>query len=228
MISVERVETTGWEPTFRGLRNPRDSWERADSRFVDGKFVIGPNDEGLIKWMIKAGTNDHPKFRRMLCIYADVTAPLYWWKQFDTYKIGTVSNSCSTMHTLAKKPFELDMFSTDRLLPGSIEEFQKIIDVLNEYRRLYLEHDAYAKDYREKRNYRLAEDHWGKAQSWWAQMVQTLPTSFNQMRTIMLNYQVMAEIYRARKGHKLEEWQDFRDIMARECPNSWIFTGEGV
>lgn len=238
MMIVENVETCGWEPALRGMRNPLDSWERADSRFggkvyVDeipglGEYVehadypvsLGPNDESLMRRLIGQGSSDHCKFRRMLVIYCDVTAPLYWWKEFDTYKVGTVANSCSTMHTLMNRTFRAEMFSCEdwQYLDADggkrlYAHFEGIINDLNTFRGVYL--DGKRRGDKEK------------MEEVWRKIIQLLPESWNQRRTLMLNYEVMANIYRARKNHKLEEWHDFIDAIVEAVPHPWIFTGEG-
>lgn len=234
MLTVENIETAGWGPALRGMRNPLDSWGKADSTFAQVTWLadsptliyeLGDNDRDLMKRLIHAGGNEHCKFRRMLAVWCDVNAPLYWWKQFGTYRVGTVMNSCSTMHTLGKKPFDIDMFSNDQLLPGGKEELELTINNLNESRRLWLMHREYAKEY-EVSNIQLAKDHADKAKTWWYSMIQILPTSFNQRRTVMMNYEVMAGIYRQRRAHKLKEWHDFIDVMVENLPHPWIFTGE--
>lgn len=239
MLTVRDTEVAGWVAALGGMRNPLNSWDRADSTYVQIDWLddktrpyalskLGPNDRDLMERLLKPGTSDHCKFRRMLVIYANVMAPLYWWKEMDTYKVGTVANSCSTMHTLANEPFDLDMFSHDHLLPGGVEVLNSTIDELNTCRRCYLESKAYAKEYAEKGNEWLAKDHQAKAESWWYSMIQLLPSSFNQFRTIEFNYEVMASIYRQRKNHKLKEWHEFIDAMVSTLPHPWIFTGEGV
>ena len=206
MIKLENIVTPSpeqWQSTIRGTRNPMNSWGKSDSQFWPGHMRIGENDLDLMKRLIKAGT-DHSKFMRFLPVMVDITAPLYWWKEFDTYKIGTVSNSCSTMHKIQAKEFTLDDFSHEHLINSAcmeIQEMQKVrispiqsmlttIECLNSYRDLYLE---------------------TKDKKYWWQMIQLLPTSYNQKRTVMLNYAVLRNIYHARAGHKLDEWQQFRE-----------------
>lgn len=225
MIKVEHIETYGWKPALRGMRNPLDSWDKADSVFThDNEWpFLGPNDESLMRRLIGAGSNDHCKFRRMLAIYCDITAPLYWWKEFDTYKVGTVANSCSTMHTLMNKPFTVDMFSYEDWADVSggreygkvikpIPVAEVIIDYLNAARDVYLGAIEHGDN--------------DSAKHIWRRIVQLLPESWMQKRTVMLNYEVMANIYHARKNHKLKEWHDFIDAIVSEVPYPWIFTGQ--
>lgn len=199
MIKIEQVESYGWEAAVRGLRNPMNSWNKSDSwqsDFTDdGKegFVVGANDLKLMQTLSKAG-NDHGKFLRMITVTLDITAPLYWWKEFDTYKVGTVANSCSTMHKIHAKAFTLDDFSHDHLDSDTLYDLKAIISWLNRNRT----------DYLASKNKRF----------WW-NMIQLLPSSYNQKRTVQLNYQVLKAMYHARKAHKLDEWKSF-------C--SWIET----
>lgn len=202
MIKFENTEVMGWEHAIRGMRNPMNSWEKSDSRLKgpskvpcsnctclrcdDAHYEIGPNDLDLMK-RLTAGGPVHAKYRRMIIVYVDITAPLYWWKEFDTYKVGTVANSCSTMHKIHAKEFTLEDFSHDHLGEDSLSILQFTIDHLNRARDAYLE----MKD----------KDHW------W-QMIQLLPSSYNQKRTVMLNYEVLANIYKSRKNHKLDEWSE--------------------
>ena len=228
MIKLEKTEVLGWEAAIRGMRNPMNSWDKSDSEFLhdptcgnntdcsqcDERFKececqrIGENDQDLMKRLRKAGT-DHRKFMRMLTVYVDITAPLYWWKEFDTYKVGTVANSCSTMHKIHAKEFTLDDFSWEHLnrsslgIADSVEVLQDIICTMNWYRELYLE----SKD----------------KNDWW-QMIQLLPSSYNQKRTVMLNYEVLANIYKSRKNHKLDEWLDLCRWI-EDLPYSELITG---
>ena len=235
MIKFENTEVIGWEHAIRGMRNPMNSWEKSDSYdsvncgecgIVDRdgickpaehraecekhrEWYVGPNDLDLMKRLRNAGT-DHRKFMRMITVYVDITAPLYWWKEFDTYKVGTVANSCSTMHKIAEKEFELDDFSHEHLFDlGEVSHgeggfaaisvdgydcyyspdyfIQMTCDMLNHYRKLYNE---------------------TKDKKYWWQMIQLLPSSYNQKRTVMMNYEVLANIYKSRKDHKLDEWAE--------------------
>ena len=191
MIQIDKTEVFGWESAIRGMRNPMNSWDKSDSKWYhnddcdwEDKFVIGPNDLKLMKSLSKAGP-DHGKFLRMINVTCDINAPLYWWKEFDTYKVGTVANSCSTMHKIHAKEFTLDDFSHEHLTPSNKQCLEDIILILNYEREDFLED----KD----------------KLSWW-QMIQLLPSSYNQKRTVQLNYQVLKNMYNARKHHKLDEW----------------------
>lgn len=225
MICITNVETTGWETAIRGMRNPMNSWDRIDTAFEEGMIHdIGTNDLGLMRKLSKAGT-DHRKFMRMITVYCDILAPLYWWKEFDTYKVGTVANSCSTMHKIQANRFSVNDFSHDYIwldvdgknvetqLTGTEDDpiFLSDSDVLiytvamlNELRELYLQ----------------TED-----KRYWYKMIQLLPSSYNQKRTVMMNYEVLANIYNSRKYHRLDEWHDFCDWI-EELPYSEIITGE--
>lgn len=242
MIKIENTEVTGWEAAIRGMRNPMNSWDRSDSYFWHGGdpagiagdkpdttarpywagVNIGPNDRDLMMRLVKAGPVD-AKFRRMIVVTADVTAPLYWWKEADTYRVGTVANSCSTMHKIHAKPFELVDFSWDQLLNTGLDLFEEekdgglfkrnvqpvdfmvdyMIPALNKCREKYLE---------------------TKDKVYWWQMIQLLPSSYNQKRTFMLNYEVLAGIYPKRKNHKLDEWREFCGWI-EALPYSELITG---
>ena len=202
MIKIENVETYGWEAAIRGMRNPMNSWDKSDSKFGECSKYIGPNDLQLMRSLAKGGPV-HAKFRRMLTITMDITAPLYWWKEFDTYKVGTVANSCSTMHKIAAKEFTIDDFSHEHLHPNSLEYLKSIIFKLNEARNNFIKnHD---KD------------------EWW-QMIQLLPSSYNQKRTVLLNYEVASHIYPDRKNHKLDEWHVFCEAL-ENLPLSELIIG---
>lgn len=245
MLKIENVDVIGWEASIRGMRNPMNSWGKCDTTWrtkffddqslitpykymSDSRLDIGPNDYDLMNRLRNSGT-DHRKFMRMITVYLDITAPLYWWKEFDTYKVGTVANSCSTMHKIADKEFTLDDFSCEHLndelyhrdwiesaiVDEDITSSHKVwmtpldilrctIEMLNAYRKSYLE----TKD----------------KQDWW-QMIQLLPSSYNQRRTIMLNYEVLTNIYKSRRNHKLDEWHTFCDWI-EELPYSELITGE--
>lgn len=199
MITIENVEVSGWKASIRGMRNPLNSWGRSDST-----DRLGENDLRLMRSLAQAGT-DHRKFMRFLVVTMDVTAPLYWWKEFDTYKVGTVANSCSTMHTVADRPFTLDDFSHEQLTRASMQAMSALIDVLN-----------YNRDHYKATN---------EKEYWW-QIIQLLPSSYNQRRTVLLNYEVLASIYHARKDHKLDEWR----VLCRwivDLPYSELITGGG-
>ena len=189
MLKIENTETYGWEAAIRGLRNPMNSWVSSDSGYSSDyeKYLVGEKDLSLMKNLSNAGS-DHGKFMRMITVTMDITAPLYWWKEFDTYKVGTVANSCSTMHKIQAKEFTLDDFSTEHLSSASLWVLGGTIKALNENRENFI---AYNDKY-----------------FWW-QMIQLLPSSYNQKRTVQLNYQVLKNMYHARKNHKLDEWQDF-------------------
>jgi hypothetical protein len=253
MLKIENTEVIGWEAAIRGMRNPKNSWDKSDSGVkcpykkenccgeCQQNFCIGPNDHTLMMQLRNAGT-DHRKFMRMITVYLDITAPLYWWKEFDTYKVGTVANSCSTMHKIADKEFTLDDFShehligvdsmpDDALISGKypyvdvtpyrdksiiyspLGVLKITIDMLNNCRMKYLtalktesETDLSAKDI------------------WW-QMIQLLPSSYNQRRTVMLNYEVLANMYKSRRHHKLDEWHTFCDWI-EGLPYSELITGK--
>lgn len=211
MLKIEKTDVVGWEAAIRGMRNPMNSWDRCDTAFYsypedrkDADILvqhsIGSNDYRLMEQLVAAGT-DHRKFMRMIVVYADILAPLYWWKEFDTYKVSTVANSCSTMHKIAEKEFIFDDFSHEKLINSACMEIQErhvrispiqslatTIECLNAYRDLYLQ---------------------TKDKKYWWQMIQLLPSSYNQKRTVMLNYEVLANIYKSRHNHKLDEWLIF-------------------
>lgn len=217
MIKIDKVDIYGLEAAIRGMRNPMNSWEKSDSGYsyvtdvhaiINGElvhqnpaehvFCIGVNDWDLMTRLRNAGT-DHRKFMRMIIVYMDITAPLYWWKEFDTYKVGTVANSCSTMHKISEKEFTLDDFSHEHLFHNVNDteiwlniDFPNVLDntifYLNKARELYLA---------------------TKDKKYWWQMIQLLPSSYNQKRTVMLNYEVLANMYKSRKNHKLDEWVEF-------------------
>lgn len=229
MLLVENIETYGFEAAIRGMRNPMNSWDLMDSKWIDtpdGPFyLIGPNDEKLMRRLAKAG-NDHRKYLRMITVTMDITAPLYWWKEFDQYKVGTVTNSTSTMHKIHAKEFTLDDFSYDKMIPlhemvdvnkdpDVYPIFMKsplavlemgIIPLLNICRRRYIE---------------------TKDKMYWWQMIQLLPSSYMQKRTVCLNFEALANMYHARKGHKLDEWEVFRTHIGTGIPYSDIFTDLG-
>lgn len=241
MLKLENTEIVGWEHAIRGMRNPKNSWAKSNSVFTPHELEDWPHD--TVKTFDDLGSNDyklmsqladggpvHAKYRRMIAVYVDITAPLYWWKEFDTYKVGTVANSCSTMHKIAAKEFTLDDFSCEHLmgipeyeesscLEDDFPEFEEkdgellfwmpidilrhTIDGLNFYRQRYLD---------------------SKNKKYWWQMIQLLPSSYNQKRTVMLNYEVLANIYKSRKNHKLDEWHTFCDWI-EELPYSELITG---
>lgn len=237
MLKIENTEVMGWEHAIRGMRNPKNSWEKTDSYpAVDcgkcGKieregickkedrdctdfecFEVGPNDLKLMTTLCNAGT-DHRKFMRMITVYLDITAPLYWWKEFDTYKVGTVANSCSTMHKIADKEFTLENFSCEHLSEPAISILKNTVEALNQARDLYLGYGGFKHQWGD----------WEKKHYWW-QMIQLLPSSYNQKRTVMLNYEVLANIYKSRRNHKLDEWHTFCDWI-ESLPYSELITGE--
>lgn len=242
MIRIENeVCPTSEQMEFiiRGMRNPMNSWDKSDSVFFETMFdsipysqnnkvieidgngngtYIGDKDLDLMKRLRNAGT-DHRKFMRMIPVYVDITAPLYWWKEFDTYKVGTVANSCSTMHKIAEKEFTLDDFSHEHLNRRTVETLESTIDDLNRYRKLHLHGGSdYISDNDDK-------EYEPKSKDIWWQMIQLLPSSYNQKRSVMLNYEVLANIYKSRKNHKLDEWRDFCKWM-EDLPFSYLITGE--
>ena len=204
MIKIENIDVYGFETAIRGMRNPMNSWKRSDSRvdivdsidtgiepiFVEG-YVVGENDLDLMHRLFKAGT-EHRKYLRMITVTMDITAPLYWWKEFDTYKVGTVCNSCSTMHKIHAKRFDISDFSIDQLNCDIPDCFYDTLDYLNESRTQYIE---------------------TKDKKYWWQMIQLLPSSYNQRRTIMMNYEVVYNILKQRKNHKLDEWNVLCDKL---------------
>lgn len=234
MIQFENAATYGWEAAIRGMRNPMNSWGLSDSEFIDdftsghnimnesinrvyegnfpGQVILGEVDLELMKKLAKAGS-EHSKYRRMINVTVDITAPLYWWKEFDTYKVGTVANSCSTMHKIHAKEFELNDFSHDHLCAMSKKYIEEIVDVLNFFRAVYISFDEKSSDLSWFKSF--VEDYGlrTKKDIWW-QMIQLLPSSYNQKRTIQLNYEVLAHIYQQRKNHKLDEWHGFCRWMA--------------
>lgn len=217
MINLKYADIWGFEHAVRGMRNPMNSWDKSDT-FVDSDLVLlGKKDKELMKRLIHAGTS-HRKFLRQIFVSVDITAPLYWWKEFDTYKVGTVSNSCSTMHKIHDKEFTLDDFSHEHLINSACMEIQEMqnvrvspmqsmlttIECLNSYRDLYLE---------------------TRDKKYWWQMIQLLPSSYNQKRTITMNYENLLNIYETRRNHKLDEWKDFCKWIER-LPNAKLITGE--
>ena len=244
MLKIENFEVTGWEAAIRGMRNPMNSWEKSDSKWysigiptsnpaaindkcLSQKYCLGDNDYNLMTRLRNAGT-DHRKFMRMITVYLDITAPLYWWKEFDTYKVGTVANSCSTMHKIHAKEFTIDDFSHEHLLEpkdvhlpddsccnetwegcgiiAPIDILEETVNMLNKARKMFLETND---------------------KKYWWQMIQLLPTSYNQKRTVMLNYEVLANIYKSRKDHKLDEWHTFCDWI-KSLPYSELIIGQSI
>ena len=244
MIKIENCQVIGWESALRGMRNPKNSWERSDSGYCRGhsdlcntciyspkdnkaclmalecrgkQFVIGEKDLELALKLCKNGPV-HAKFRRMIVAYMDITAPLYFWKEFDTYKVGTVSNSCSTMHKLHDKKFDITDFSCEHLRDRSLLLLRDVIQELNLWREIYIN------GYPPESGCEAIEPE--KKEVWW-QMIQLLPSSYNQKRTIMLSYEVLANMYMWRKKHKLDEWREFTEYI-EHLPYSEIITTCGV
>ena len=251
MIKIENFEVLGWEHAIRGMRNPMNSWDKSDSGYCQRDFLrdcntcvhrpfdacfrkgydIGLNDYSLMTRLRNAGT-DHRKFMRMIVVYLDITAPLYWWKEFDTYKVGTVANSCSTMHKIADKEFEEGDFSTEHLFDAESKDVEfpiiygeehspiwslnMTIKMLNFYRKKYLETKTKPMKDEAKRATLI--------EAYWWQLIQLLPTSYNQKRTVMMNYEVLANIYKSRKNHKLDEWVEFCKWI-ESLPYSELITG---
>lgn len=241
MIKIENTEVVGWEHAIRGMRNPMNSWDKSDSKFgilipedYNAQLIIeeedywisyiGPKDRDLMMALRRSGT-DHRKFMRMLIVYLDITAPLYWWKEFDTYKVGTVANSCSTMHKIAAKEFTLDDFSHEHL-----DDERNVLENCNEYQlgdyywpeytaRDILNLTIYALNY--YRNLYLQT----KDKKYWWQMIQLLPSSYNQKRTVMCNYEVLCNMYKSRKDHRLDEWHTLCDWM-ETLPCSELIVGD--
>lgn len=235
MLKIENTEVVGFEAASRGMRNPMNSWDRGDTEFHGGvvrfdtcnerwedngyTMSLGSNDLDLMTRLRNAGT-DHRKFMRMIVVYLDITAPLYWWKEFDTYKVGTVANSCSTMHKIADKEFTLDDFSHEHLtIRQSTDILKETVDALNVFRDVYLNGGILRY---ENGNMRC----FGKKDKeiWW-QMIQLLPSSYNQRRTVMLNYEVLANMYKSRCNHKLDEWHTVCDWI-ETLPYSELITGK--
>ena len=191
MIKLERTSVMNLENAIRGARNPMNSWARMDSYYdEDGNFILGENDLGLAQKLRKAGS-DHRKYVRQIFVSVDITAPLYWWKEFDTYKVATVANSTSTMHKIHAKPFDIDDFSHDHMTPDTLAFMQTVVDELEKIRQKYMTK--------------------GKNKEDWYDMIQLLPSSYNQMRTVTMNYETLINIFFARRYHKLQEWHTFCD-----------------
>ena len=240
MLKIENTEVMGWEHAIRGMRNPKNSWEKSDSnwRYVapaqrenhilasysdDGEFWIGPNDADLMNRLRNAGT-DHRKFMRMITVYLDITAPLYWWKEFDTYKVGTVANSCSTMHKIADEEFTPEDFSHEHLLGMANNDAGDAL-FLNDANNIRVDGDDLLGLIINVLNYYRGRYIKTKDKRYWWQLIQLLPSSYNQRRTVMLNYEVLANIYKSRRNHKLDEWHTFCDWI-ESLPYSELITGE--
>ena len=262
MLKIENAEVLGWDHAIRGMRNPKNSWEKSDTYIAEGHdehsdfkyldmiegtttswMTLGPNDEKLMTSLAKGGPV-HAKYRRMITVYLDITAPLYWWKEFDTYKVGTVANSCSTMHKIHAKEFELDDFSHEDLLTFQDTEFridehmlvredywdpkfmlEMTVHMLNHWRDIYNMLDRKIRlGVNEGRFTKQELKHlFAQRKRAWKQMIQLLPTSYNQKRTIMLNYEVLHNIYESRRNHKLDEWHVFCDWI-ENLPYSELIT----
>lgn len=227
MIKIEKTETVGWEPAIRGMRNSHDSWDKSDSGWLyedqaasddifversgEHSFFIGLNDQELMLRLSRAGS-DHRKFMRMIQVYVDITAPLYWWKEMDTYTVGKVQNSCSTMHSVTKREFTVDDFSHKHLVGTSVINLLDTIGELNRWRKRYLV------------ALKTEEETGLPAKDIWWQIIQLLPSSYNQKRTVMLNYEVLRNTYHARKNHRLDEWRMFCEWI-ETLPFSELITG---
>ena len=203
MIKIENIDVYGWDAAIRGARNPMNSWDRMDSGYNNGEFEIGENDYKLLKNLTIAGP-EHRKWNRMVTVTMDITAPLYWWKEYDTYKVGTVANSCSTMHKIQAKAFTLNDFSIEHLDYVCLDTMKVVIKRLNRNRTLFNE---------------------TKDKFYWWQMIQMLPTSYNQKRTVHLNYEVLGTMYHQRRHHKLDEWVEFCNTI-KTLPYSEFITRE--
>ena len=242
MIKIERTVLPSpeqWEIIIEGMRNPMNSWHLSDSTICQGAdgfedctisitgvcprhenfqhdiFCVGENDHKLMMGLAKGGAV-HAKYRRMIPVFLTIDAPLYWWKEFDTYKVGTVANSCSTMHKIHAKEFSLDDFSHEHLLPEAVDVMKDVIEAMNECRDVFINYDRYKVE-------GIFRQEFDKKEAWW-HMIQLLPTSYNQKRTVMLNYEVLVNIYHSRKNHKLDEWHTFCDWIEK-LPYSEIITG---
>ena len=226
MIRIENAyaETTGWRFAIWGMRNSMNSWNKSDSHYSDYvsydnyqcNYYIGPEDLKLMKKLCAAGP-DHRKFMRMIVVYVNVVAPLYWWKQYDTYKIGTVTNSCSTMHKIAENEFDRRDFSCEHLDNRGLEMLDNQIEMLNDYRKIY------NKGYSGVQGNEVIDIQKHDKRFWW-NLIQSLPSSYNQKRTIMVNYETLINIYNARKTHKLDEWREFCEWI-EQLPYAELITG---
>ena len=245
MIKFENTEVLGWEAAIRGMRNPMNSWEKSDSKwysigiptsnpaaindkYLSQKYCLGDNDLDLMMRLRNAGT-DHRKFMRMITVYVDITAPLYWWKEFDTYRVGVEKNSCSTMHKIAEKEFTLEDFSCEHLNDEPyhrewIESAMVDEDITSPHKVWATPLDILRYTIEMLNAYRLQYLETKNKNDWW-QMIQLLPSSYNQKRTVMLNYEVLANIYKSRKNHKLDEWVDFCKWI-ETLPYSKLITGQ--
>ena len=212
MIKIEKIETCNWEAAIRSMRNAYDSWALSDSGYGGGfdhgfpRYILGPNDHKLALTLAKSGT-DHGKYLRSIIFSADITAPMYWWKEMDTYKVGTVRNSCSTMHTVMKKPFDMSDFSVDQMNVSAQASMHETLQALNDLRHVYI-NGEHSDEHRKKN---------------WYSLIQLLPSSYNQKATWTANYEVLRNIYHARKNHKLDEWHEFC-AMIEKLPYSELIT----
>ena len=218
MIKIENIDVYGWDTAIRGSRNPKNSWHLIDSGYNNGEFEIGENDYDLLRRLTIAGP-EHRKWNRMVTVTMDITAPLYWWKEYDTYKVGTVANSCSTMHKIQAKKFELDDFSHEHLLEGGLLHLEDTIELLNEAKEIFNNFDYFEPKLKEAYSFEVT-----KKDVWW-QMIQLLPTSYNQKRTVHLNYEVLGTMYHQRRHHKLDEWVEFCNTI-KTLPYSEFITRE--
>lgn len=216
MIKIENVDVYGFEAAIRGARNPMNSWDRMDSGYTNGEFEIGENDYDLLRRLTIAGP-EHRKWNRMVTVTMDITAPLYWWKEYDTYKVATVAGSCSTMHKIQAKEFELDDFSHEHLLEGGLKHLHNTIKYLNAARGVFNDFENCKLKLKEACGFEIT-----KKDIWW-QMIQLLPTNYNQKRTVHLNYEVLGTIYHQRRHHKLDEWVEFCDTI-KTLPYSEFIT----
>ena len=218
MIKIENVDVYGFEAAIRGARNPMNSWHLMDSCTNNGEFEIGEKDHDLLRRLTIAGP-EHRKWNRMVTVTMDITAPLYWWKEYDTYKVGTVANSCSTMHKIQAKKFEISDFSYEHLLGGGLEHLHNTIKLLNAAREVFNDFEHFESKLKEACGFEIT-----KKDVWW-QMIQLLPTNYNQKRTVHLNYEVLGTIYHQRRHHKLSEWHVFCDTI-KALPYSEFITRE--
>lgn len=215
MIKIDHIEVFGWEGAIRGMRNPLNSHDKSDSEWKftgytskgergTHEYVIGEADLALMRKLVKAGS-DHRKFMRQIMVSMDITAPLYWWKEADTYKVGTVANSCSTMHTIHKRDLTVDDFSRERLIPHALKHLKSTISEINGYRNVFVNWETQSRGIQEVFDF--------KRENAWYQIIQLLPTSYNQKRTVTLNYEVLLNMFHARKAHKLSEWRELCSVI---------------
>lgn len=219
MIHISDMRTYGWEAAIIGMRNPLDSWERSDTYlepvYSDGSIALG-EDDTILMWRLMTAGPDHGKYMRFITVTMDISAPLYWWKEWDTYKVGTVANSCSTMHTITKYKFDHSMFAQDRLDENGKIILDIVINALNERRTEYLK---YRKLWTTDKSYEE------RMKNEWDNIIQLLPSSWLQKRTVQVNYEVLRRMYAARRHHKLQEWRDFCEFIEEDVPYSFLITG---